>query len=341
MSAVAAGAARLIAHHASLRLVTFGALECHGPSGRLRQIESEPLLGGLLAYLAVTRRASMRELTRIFFRQGGRNGDLILPVVESIQEQAGPGILQRTGDLICADEGLEADARWFEAAHREGDYGVVLDAYAGPFLPGAERAQSEQFAHWVDTCRRRYAAMHMEARERVRVCRVFEAVGDEVLLVDWRGTVLYRSPGLAPVLADCAGGPALLRHVQGLGRTVAVEDTDTLTLELPCGGHRLRVSAVPMPASGSEPVCVVVVRRLGTGWPTRAALQTTFGLTQRQARVAILIAEGRTNGDIAEELSISPHTARRHTEAVLEKLGLRTRSGVAARLLAAKAKIRD
>jgi adenylate cyclase len=61
-------------------------------------------------------------------------------------------------------------------------------------------------------------------------------------------------------------------------------------------------------------------------------LLSLHGLTRRQAQIARLIATGRSNAEIARELSISLHTVRHHAEQVLSKLGLRTRSQVAATL---------
>jgi DNA-binding NarL/FixJ family response regulator len=52
-------------------------------------------------------------------------------------------------------------------------------------------------------------------------------------------------------------------------------------------------------------------------------------LTQRQAEVAVLIAQGRTNRQIAETLVITEATAERHVANILNKLGLNTRSQVA------------
>jgi DNA-binding CsgD family transcriptional regulator len=44
--------------------------------------------------------------------------------------------------------------------------------------------------------------------------------------------------------------------------------------------------------------------------------------------VALLLAERRSNTEIAGALGISPHTAKRHTERVLGKLGVSTRRAV-------------
>jgi DNA-binding CsgD family transcriptional regulator len=52
-------------------------------------------------------------------------------------------------------------------------------------------------------------------------------------------------------------------------------------------------------------------------------------LTPREQEVAILVARGYTNRQIASELTVSPATARTHVEHVLNKLDLRTRAQIA------------
>jgi DNA-binding NarL/FixJ family response regulator len=48
-------------------------------------------------------------------------------------------------------------------------------------------------------------------------------------------------------------------------------------------------------------------------------------LTQREYEVLGLIAEGLSNDDIAEQLTISRHTVARHRENLMRKLGLHNR----------------
>jgi DNA-binding CsgD family transcriptional regulator/tetratricopeptide (TPR) repeat protein len=70
---------------------------------------------------------------------------------------------------------------------------------------------------------------------------------------------------------------------------------------------------------------------LGRVTRTRGTLEEPWRpLTAREFEVARLIAEGMTNGEIADELSIAPKTASAHVEHILAKLGLSRRAEIAA-----------
>jgi non-specific serine/threonine protein kinase len=69
------------------------------------------------------------------------------------------------------------------------------------------------------------------------------------------------------------------------------------------------------------------------GEPTTAeapAEETELGLTARERETADLIAEGLSNREIAERLTISVRTAETHAQNILMKLGFRSRAQVAA-----------
>jgi non-specific serine/threonine protein kinase len=55
------------------------------------------------------------------------------------------------------------------------------------------------------------------------------------------------------------------------------------------------------------------------------------GLTEREYEVAALIAHGLSNRQIAEDLVITEKTAKNHVYRVLDKLGMRSRTELAAR----------
>lgn len=64
------------------------------------------------------------------------------------------------------------------------------------------------------------------------------------------------------------------------------------------------------------------------GSSLKERLRERFGLTPAQVRVALLLAEGKSNAAIAQTLFVSASTARRHTEHVLLKLGIHSRAEV-------------
>jgi DNA-binding NarL/FixJ family response regulator len=69
-----------------------------------------------------------------------------------------------------------------------------------------------------------------------------------------------------------------------------------------------------------------VQRRLGIG----PELSGPESLTPREREVAGLLAEGLTNAGLAERLYISPRTAAVHVSNILSKLGMSSRTEVAA-----------
>jgi DNA-binding NarL/FixJ family response regulator len=65
-------------------------------------------------------------------------------------------------------------------------------------------------------------------------------------------------------------------------------------------------------------------------WPDD--LCERYGLTRRELEVARLLARGKSNAVIADELRISGHTARHHTQRILSKLAVHSRSEAGAKL---------
>jgi DNA-binding NarL/FixJ family response regulator len=63
-----------------------------------------------------------------------------------------------------------------------------------------------------------------------------------------------------------------------------------------------------------------------------ADLQTRYGLTRREVQVAVLLAQGRSNSGIAQDLRISAHTARHHTQRILSKLEVHSRGEAGAKI---------
>ena len=63
--------------------------------------------------------------------------------------------------------------------------------------------------------------------------------------------------------------------------------------------------------------------------PAAAASAPPSALTPRELQIAALVADGRSNKDIGEELVISPATVARHIANIMTKLGFRSRAQIA------------
>lgn len=71
-----------------------------------------------------------------------------------------------------------------------------------------------------------------------------------------------------------------------------------------------------------EPLLVHAMRRRALPLSERRA----FGLTRREREILALVAEGRTNGEVASALRISPLTVGKHLEHAYAKLGVINRT---------------
>lgn len=170
--------------------------------------------------------------------------------------------------------------------------------------------------------------------------RLIDATGQAILLVDVRGKDLHRTPELEDLLSGDPWREQLLGEMRALARRLLSRETETSkgaptpTLELETRCARYRVLATPAEHSLRQAHCGVLVclERTTPRRPTVRQLQERLGLTRRQADVALQLAEGRSNAEIARNLFISPYTARRHTEKVLLKLDAHSRAEVASRL---------
>jgi DNA-binding CsgD family transcriptional regulator len=111
----------------------------------------------------------------------------------------------------------------------------------------------------------------------------------------------------------------------------------------------LRGNGIPLPGKdGSPAVCYVLPlgnserrRALGPGMaavfvstspngipPAVEVLSALSGLTSREARIALMIADGRAPIDAATELGISINTVRTHIAKIFEKTGVKSQQGL-------------
>ena len=109
-------------------------------------------------------------------------------------------------------------------------------------------------------------------------------------------------------------GDAAVARLWASGRAMTSEAAVALALDLP----------TPAAASDGESPALTVVGSY------QVASAPPSSLTHREHQIATLVASGRSNKAIADELSISPTTAARHVANIMAKLGFNSRTQIAA-----------
>ena len=159
------------------------------------------------------------------------------------------------------------------------------------------------------------------------------------------------------VYATLDGLIAIAVHAAALGRAeMAARLLGTVEAARAAGGRRLTWASVTeegaigvvraalgatafdaaRKAGGALPLAEVVALALAVEAgpaeePARApAGGDPLGLSPREREVLRLLAEGKSNREIGEELSISPRTAGTHVASILAKLGVGSRAAAAA-----------
>jgi DNA-binding CsgD family transcriptional regulator len=181
-------------------------------------------------------------------------------------------------------------------------------------LDRADRDFSERDRTLFDTLSPHLAHLHRASRSR-RLLREALAAHESTRAA----VVLLEGDAIAFATPAACG---LLRRHFGKHRAELPEPVALWLKE------RRRVSA-------GEPLCVDAGdRALVVDFVDGALLleerRRMPGLTRREREILNLVAEGKTNVEIAEQLWVSPATVRKHLENVYAKLGVHTRTAAAA-----------
>jgi DNA-binding CsgD family transcriptional regulator len=167
------------------------------------------------------------------------------------------------------------------------------------------------------------------------VISVLQALDLAAMVTDGAAGEVRETARLSRLLAqDPDSYDVRARLLQVVRRRLARKgDGAPVTVETRRGTYTLL--AVPWPDPNGPGVLGIGLATVSGHLVVDASVAQRFRLTPRESDVASRIAAGASSREVAESLGMSVHTARRHTERVLEKCNVRRRAAVAAALYAA------
>lgn len=162
---------------------------------------------------------------------------------------------------------------------------------------------------------------------------LFDAAGSLIEINDALLDLLEQEPERARLERELLHAFDLVscRHLtRSNARPGAVPWSSFYQTELRTSASRYRIRAI-VGGEGIRPI-IVLVQLLVRRSFDHAELRDRFHLTPREMQVSRLLATGCSTAALARVLEISVHTARRHLEHVLTKLGVHSRGAAAALL---------
>lgn len=187
--------------------------------------------------------------------------------------------------------------------------------------------------------------VHLDEQRRT-LMREVDALGRGLLMYDVTGREIHRSRRLEELLATEPDRERVVDETRRLAgslariRTCRVDASEILSapaanqeLQTRTARYCVRASLVGCGIFGLEDAVLVWLERLTPVLPSHEDLIQRHGLTSREAEVALLLAQGLSNREIADRFSLSTHTVRHHAESVFAKLGIHSRKALGLKLL--------
>lgn len=135
-----------------------------------------------------------------------------------------------------------------------------------------------------------------------------------------------------PVPAEVSTAAGLLRRAAGLDRAGPGAAVPRLRVRTRAG-RWVVLHASWLELAQGEPARIAVIIETAMPAEVAAVIMQAYGLTERERTVTGLVCQGRSTGQIAAELWISPDTVQDHMKSVFNKTGVRSRREVIAKIL--------
>jgi len=210
---------------------------------------------------------------------------------------------------------------------------MICVGFESADAPGYEQAAMNRLNLLVPALESAVRQQRALGRARAEFTQMIDRLVDPVALVTRDGRTEHCNRALRRLLEGEPEEDALRAAIRALAESAEADEGLH-----PCVGRTVNLAAATYclrlgrpPASVGRGWLVLVDRQ--SPYPPAVTLEQHLGLTAREAEVALLLAEGHSNQEIADMLSISSHTARHHVQGVLGKLDISSRAAVAHELL--------
>jgi len=179
-------------------------------------------------------------------------------------------------------------------------------------------------------------------RQRKAFLTFSEQLHAPAIFIDGRGRTVHESIAFAQLTSGDPEGRRIREDAARVGTNLLSgisHSSSNSWPEKPTSTHTItaageyRVAAISLGESGCASRTVAVfVQPLRERQLDAQRVSKKFRLTEREGQAAVLLTQGMSGREIATTLGISVNTARRHTEQVLAKLGVHSRTAVVSRL---------
>jgi DNA-binding CsgD family transcriptional regulator/PAS domain-containing protein len=271
-----------------------------------------------------------------------------------------PGVVGTTDDLIPLREVERTEFYAEVVAPARAEHGLACSLASdqgwlshvamyrprrrGPFGNGERRALQRLVPHieQADRARRRFADLDMQ---RAAALDMLEVMPGAMVLVDAKLRIVFANAGARRLLGAgdgigqdsqglcgaCPSNTAALRRcvseATGTGADHGTCPGGVVVLPRPSGARPWVATIIPLRMQGlavgpRRPAAAVFVADIECPpRPRLDRLHALFGLTIAEARVALLLAEGKGVNHVATTLGLSRSTVKTHLQRTLEKTG--------------------
>jgi DNA-binding CsgD family transcriptional regulator len=167
------------------------------------------------------------------------------------------------------------------------------------------------------------------------VISVLQALDLAAMVTDAGGRDVRETARLGRLLAQDSDSYEVRQRLLQLVRKRLRQTGDSVPVTVETRRGTYTLMAVPWPEPDGAVTLGIGLATVSGNLAVDPSVRQRFGLTPRESDVASRLAAGASSREVAESLGMSVHTARRHTERVLQKCNVRRRAGVAAALYAA------